>query len=138
MKKIGLIILTITILLCGMVTGCSREDTDPVFGDAIPEKITSIEVSGFYNGSDLEPWELTQEQTEELNTWLAELSLKHRTYAEEETPNKIYSGGTSYQFHINDGELTFTWVCIDKAYIWYNDEWYEITNDQTPPLGLDS
>lgn len=138
MKKIGFIMLTITILLCSMVTGCSRKDTDPVFADAIPEKITSIEVSGFYNGSDLEPWELTQEQTEELNTWLAELSLKHRTYAEEETPNKVYSGGTSYQFHINDGELTFTWVCIDKAYIWYNDEWYEITNDQTPPLGLDS
>lgn len=136
MKKTSLIMLALTALLCGMVTGCSREDTASVFGDAIPEKFTNIEVSGFYNGSDSDPWELTQEQMEELNVWLSELSLKHGTYAEGETPNKVWSGGTSYQFDINDGELTFAWVYIDKAYIFYNDEWYEIKNDQTPPLGL--
>ena len=57
--------------------------------EAIPENITHIEASGSRNGGYLEPWELTQAEIEELNTWVPQLSLKHRTYAEGETPNCV-------------------------------------------------
>ena len=79
MKKYRLILLMLAVLLCVMATGCSSKDTDisSIFGDVLPEKITSIEVSGYYNGGVLEPWELTREEIEELNAWLSELLLKH-------------------------------------------------------------
>ena len=84
----------------------------------------------------MEPWELTQAEIEELITWVSQLSLKHRTYAEGKTPNRVYNGGVGYSFNINDGELTFDWASIDKAYILYDGKWYEITNTLTPPLDL--
>ena len=139
MKKYRLILSMLAVLLCITVTGCSSKDKgiSPILGDVLPEKITSIEVSGFYNGSDLEPWQLTQEEIEELNAWLSELSLEHRTYAEGKAPNEVWNGGSSYQFNVNDGELSFAWVYIDKAYFWYDGEWYEIINKSVPPLNLD-
>ena len=139
MKKYHLILLILSALICVVVTGCSSKDTDisSILGDAFPEKITSIEVSGFYNGSALETWELTQEEIEELNVWLSELSLKHRAYAEGEAPNEVWNGGTAYQFNVNDGELSFSWANIDMAYIQYDGEWYEIINESVPPLNLD-
>lgn len=138
MKNDRLMLSVLAVLSCLLVTGCSGSNTDisSILGKALPEEITSVEMSGFYNGSDLEPWELTQEEIEELKAWLPELSLKHRTYDEGEAPNEVWSGGTSYQFYVNDGALFFTWSYSDKAYIVYGGEWYEIKNDQTPPLGL--
>lgn len=139
MKKFSQILSIMVVLLCVMVTGCSSKDNgiSPILGDALPEKITSIEVSGFYNGGDLEPWQLTQEEIEELNAWLSELSLEHRTYDEGKAPNEVWNGGSSYQFDVNDGELSFTWIYIDKAYFWYDGEWYEIINKSIPLLNLD-
>lgn len=140
MKKYPLILCILAGLLYLVVTGCSngRTDIPSILDKALPEKITSIKMSGFYHGSELEPWELTQEEMEELWAWLPKLSLEHRTYAEGEAPNEVWSGGTSYRFQINDGELSFTWSYLDKAYIVYDGVWYEITNDLTPPLGLAS
>ncbi len=135
MKKINLIMLLLTVLLCGMVTGCSKEEA-LVLDDVIPDNITSVEISGFYGGSELKLRELTQEEIEELNTWVSELSLEHRTYAKGEAPNEAWSGGTSYRFNINDGKMSFSWINIDKTYILYDNEWYEITNTSNPPLGL--
>ncbi len=135
MKRFGFIILALSTLMCIALTGCSKANEVSVITEAIPESITRIEASGFYNG-ELEPWELTQAEIEELNTWVPQLSLKHRTYAEGETPNRVYNGGICYSFNINDGELFFDWVYIDTAYILYDGEWYEITNTLTPPLDL--
>lgn len=135
MKKSGFIMFALSVLLCLTITGCSNESASSVISEAIPENITRIEVSGYRNG-ELEPWELTQAEIEELNTWIPQLSLKHRTYAEGESPNKVYNGGIGYTFNINDGEMSLTWSYIDKAYILYDDEWYEITNTSTPPLDL--
>ena len=135
MKKSHLAALVSSMLSCLIITGCSTENASSVIGEAFPENITHIEVSGFYNG-ELEPWELTQTEIEELDTWIAQLSLKHRTYAEGEAPNEVYAGGVCYRFDINDGEMSFTWVHIDAAYLQYDGGWYEITNTTTPPLGL--
>ena len=139
MKKYRLILSMLAVLLCVTVTGCSSKDKgiSLILGDVLPEKITSIEVSGFYNGGDLEPWQLTQEEIEELNAWLSELSLKHRTYAEGKAPNEVWNGGSAYQFNVNDGELSFSWANIDTAYIQYDGERYEIINKSVPPLNLD-
>ena len=135
MKRLYPAAIVLSMLSCLIVTGCSAENTSSVISEAIPENITHIEVSGFYNGA-LEPWELTQTEIEELDTWIAQLSLKHRTYAEGEAPNEVYAGGVCYRFDINDGEMSFTWVHIDAAYLPYDGGWYEITNTTTPPLGL--
>ncbi len=135
MKKFSSILLALSILLCFTITGCSNESASSVIDEVLPESITSIKMSG-YHGSELEPRELTQTEINELRTWISQLSLEHRTYAEGETPNRVWNGGTSYGFNVNDGELSFDWVYIDKAYILYDDEWYEITNTSNPPLNL--
>ena len=106
-----------------------------MISDAIPESITFVEVSGFYN-SELDPWELTQVEIEELCVWIPQLNLKHRTYDKGKAPNEGCNGESYYTFNVNDGEMSFTWVYIDKAYIRYDGEWYEITNTSTPPLNL--
>ena len=48
MKKYRLILSMLAVLLCVTVTGCSSKDKgiSPILGDVLPEKITSIEVSG--------------------------------------------------------------------------------------------
>jgi len=136
MKKFGSLLLALSIMLCFTITGCSNESASSVIDEVLPENITSIEVSGFRNGGELEPWELTQAEIDELRTWINQLSLKHRTYAEGETPNMVWNGGTSYGFNVNDGEVSFAWTNIDRAYIQYDGEWYEITNTSNPPLNL--
>ena len=134
MRKFSSILFALSILLCFTIAGCSYESTSSVV--ALPENITSIEVSGFRNGSELEPWELTQAEIDELGTWITQLSLQHRTYAEGETPNRVWNGGVSYSFNINEGQISFSWVHLDKVYIFYNSEWYEIMNTSTAPLDL--
>ncbi len=136
MKRVGSIILALSTLMCSALTGCSMSNDVSAITEAIPESITRIEASGSLNGGYLEPWELTQAEIDELRTWIPRLSLKHRTYAEGETPNRVYNGGICYSFNINDGELSFTWIYIDTAYIMYDGEWYEITNTLTAPLDL--
>ena len=135
MKRFGYIIFALSALMCIVLTGCAKANEVLMITEAIPEIITRIEASGSYNG-ELEPWDLTQAEIEELNTWIPQLSLKHRTYAEGETPNRVYNGGICYTIDINDGEMRFTWIYIDKPYIQYDGEWYEITNTKTPPLDL--
>jgi len=136
MKKFSSILLALSILLCFTITGCSNESASSVINEVLPENITSIEMSGFYNGGELEPWELTQTEIDELRTWINQLSLEHKTYAEGKTPNRVWNGGTSYGFNVNDGEVSFAWANIDKAYIVYDGEWYEVMNPSTPPLDL--
>lgn len=136
MKRMCSSMLALAILLCGMAAGCSKKDAASVFGDAMPEKITQVEASGFYNGGVVAPWELTQAEMEELSTWLGGLSLKQKTFSKGEFPGDE-DGGTAYEFNINGSELTFVWVDIGTAeYVLYNSEWYEIINTSVPPLGL--
>ncbi len=114
MKGLTLLRLGLLMLLCLIVTGCSVENASSVISEAIPENIARIEVSGFYNG-ELEPWELTQAEIEKLNTWITQLSLKHRTYAEGEAPSEVYAGGVCYSFNINGGDMSFTWIYIPES-----------------------
>ena len=111
MKRFGFIILALLALSSIVLIGYSKSNEVSVITEAIPESITRIEASGDYNG-ELEQWELTEAEIEELNTWVPQLSIKHRTYAEGETPNRVYNGGICYTFAINDGEMSFSWIYI--------------------------
>lgn len=82
----------------------------------MPETIKSVKMSGFHNG-ELEPWDLNSTEIEDLKVWIGQLSLEHKTYKENEAPNEKWAGGISYSFNINDGELSFTYLSIDAAYI---------------------
>ena len=135
MKKLKPIAYALIILLCLILNGCSSDNAISVISDAIPESITLVEVSGFYN-SELDPWTLTQAGIEELCAWIPQLNLKHMTYDKGKAPNEVWNGGSYYTFNVNDGEMSFTWTYIDKAYIRYDGEWYKITNTSTPPLNL--
>lgn len=137
MKKNRFYVFALFVLLCLIVIICvGKRGSSFLISEMIPENITRIEVSGFQNGGELEPWELDQEEIEELTEWLSELSLRHKTYGEGKSPNIIWNGGVSYEFNINDGELSFAWLYIDKAYIYYDDEWYVIVNKSEAPLNL--
>ena len=90
MIKIKFHLFALLIFLCFTVTECSdrREPSNAqqlsVINEMIPENITQIEVSDFYNGEKLEPWELDEEEIKELAAWISELSLMHKTYGEGE------------------------------------------------------
>ena len=127
--------------LCGLVlavslilAGCSNAESGII---SLPDDVKTVVVIVDRNGSEMEPQELEQTEIDALLIWINQLSLTHRTYDEGKTPNLVWNGGSSYKFNINDNELSFSYVYIDKAYIHYNDEWYEIKAPSTPPLDLD-
>lgn len=123
-------------ILCGAVIAAGVFRRKNILLEVLP-KIETVSVSGFYNGGCLEPRELNGAEREELDAWIRRLSLRRRTYRAGEAPNQIWSGGTSYQFSVNQGELSFSYVWIDRAYIWYEEEWYEIVSSPEPPPGFE-
>lgn len=101
----------------------------------MPDEITEVEVSGYYNGSVIKPGEFVIQDLEAFKTWFAELSFEHREFAEGKTPGETLAGGNSYQFDVNNGALVFTYADFGiGAYIVYDNEWYEITNPSEPPF----
>jgi len=147
MKKLSIFLFGIAILLCVSFTACSRglvpgapdDKTSAIVDEMIPESIVRVELGGGqYNGGWVEPRELSQTEIEELSTWVSQLSLTHRTFEEGESPGDL-SGCTAYTFNYNEDETSFTWVDTGtEKYIYYADEWYEITNTLDAPLDLPS
>ena len=138
MKKYKFSILALVILLCFSVTACSENDRTS--SDLlIPENITSVELGGGqYNGGWVEPRELSQTEIEDLNTWVSQLSLIHKTFEKGSSPGGL-EGGTAYTFNFNGDETSFTWVDIGaEQYVHCEGEWYEIIDTSDAPLGLPS
>lgn len=101
----------------------------------MPDEITEVEVSGYYNGGVIKPGEFIIQDFEAFKTWFAEFSFEHREFAEGKTPGETLAGGNSYQFDVNNEELVFTYADFGTgAYIVYDNEWYEITNPSEPPF----
>ena len=138
MKKYKFSILALAILLCFSVTACSENERTSS-GLLIPENITSVELSGGqYNGGLVEPRELLQTEIEDLNTWVSQLSLIHKTFEKGNSPGDL-NGGTVYTFNFNGDETSFSWVDIGtEQYIHYGNEWYEIIDNSDAPLGMPS
>ena len=102
---------------------------------AMPDEITEVEVSGYYNGGVIKPGEFVIQDFDAFKTWFAELSFEHREFAEGKAPGETQAGGNSYQFDINNGVLFFTYADFGiGAYIVYDNEWYEIKNPKLPPV----
>ncbi len=144
MKKLSIFLFGIAILLCVSFTACSSglvidDKTSAIVDEMIPESIVRVELGGGqYNGGWVEPRELSQTEIEELSAWVSQLSLTHRTFEEGESPGDL-SGCTGYTFNYNEDETSFTWVDTGtEKYIYYEDEWYEITNTLDAPLDLPS
>jgi len=101
----------------------------------MPDEITEVEVSGYYNGSVIKPGVFVIQDFEAFKTWFAEISFEHREFAEGKNPGETLAGGNSYQFDVNNEELVFTYADFGiGAYIVYDNEWYEITNPSEPPF----
>lgn len=141
MKKYRFLFLSLAILLSFSVTACSgkTENMSSVIDELVPENITSVELGGGqYNGGWVEPRELSSTEIEDLNTWISQLSLSHKTFEKGNSPGDL-AGGTGYTFNYNGDEISFTWVDIGTGkYIYYENEWYEITNTSDAPLDLPS
>ena len=101
----------------------------------MPDEITEVEVSGYYNGSVIKPGVFVIQDFEAFKTWFAEISFEHREFAEGKNQGETLAGGNSYQFDVNNEELVFTYADFGiGAYIVYDNEWYEITNPSEPPF----
>lgn len=104
--------------------------------EILPESVVSVEVEIDRQGSGIPDYKsLDSTEIEEFKEWAQQLSLNPREYKDGETPAEIYCGGHSYKYRINDGEVEFSYLEIDKNYIWYDNHWYEITNPNAPPIG---
>lgn len=132
--KLALVWACITI-----IAGCSSPKVSFDTDNLVPENITSVELGGGqYHGSWVESRELSQTEIEELSTWVSQLSLTHRMFEEGNSPGDL-NGGTGYIFNYNEDEASFTWVDTGaEKYIYYEDEWYEITSTSGSPLDLPS
>lgn len=131
MKRISLLLgvgLSASIILAG----CSEKSIFKL-NEVLPQ-IESVSICGYYDGSVIAPWELDQSEIEELTTWIGHLSLEHRIFKEGENPGETFAGGNSYTFDLNNGEQSFTYADIDKPYIIFEEEWYEVKNPSDLPI----
>jgi len=114
-----------------------RTPANRVGSITMPDEITEVEVSGYYNGGVIQPEDFVVEDFDEFAEWFSLLSLEHRTFEEGKNPGEMYAGGDSYTFDINDGALTFTYAIGGSPvteYIIYDEEWYEVLNPSELPF----
>lgn len=133
MKRISLLfgaVLSVSIILAG----CSNKSVSKL-NEVLPQ-IESVSICGYYDGNEITPLELDQSEIEELTTWISNLSMERRVFKEGEKPNETFAGGNSYTFGLNNGEQSFTYADIDKPYIIFEEEWYEVKNPSDPPLEI--
>ncbi|MBS6397350.1 MAG: hypothetical protein KH452_09420 [Clostridiales bacterium] len=132
MKKYIVIIIANVCMLS--MSGCQKTVSgSDVF--SMPGEISKVEISGYYDGSVINAGDFVVENFNELATWLSNLSLQHRTFADGKTPSETQSGGDSYIFTINNDVLTFTYADGGTTeYIVYNEEWYEVLNPSELPF----
>lgn len=114
-----------------------RTPANRVGSITMPDEITEVEVSGYYNGGVIQPGDFVVEDFDEFEEWFSQLSLEHRTFEEGKNPGEMYAGGDAYTFDINDGALTFTYAIGGSPvteYIIYDEEWYEVLNPSELPF----
>ena len=78
--------------------------------------------------------ELNGEESTALKNWIDSLTVTPRTYPDGQAPNQVFAGGISYEFNINHGDFTFTYLDIDKTYLYLDGNWYQIEASETMPI----
>lgn len=117
------------------LTGCSRQE-DSAMMAMLPEQIYRAEVT-YYVYSSATTRELNSDEILSLQEWLATLMPEQVTFTAGEAPNEVYAGGEAYAFVINDGEYAFSYLLIDNAYLFMDNEWYLLPDTSAPPLEMD-
>lgn len=124
------ILLLATILLTVVLARCNSADIK-----LIPKSITQVDVTYSVYSNTTEKWTLDSSGISDWTAWVEGLSLKHEPFDGGEEPSAVYVGGESYLFDINNGELTFSYIDFGtKAYIYYGDEWYKVSNPSGSPI----
>lgn len=128
MRKHRIAILFFVTILTVALAGCNSTDIK-----LLPENIAQVDVTYSVYSNTTEKRTLDSAGISDWTAWVEELSLKHETFDDGETPGAVYAGGESYLFDINNGELTFSYIDFGtKAYIYYGDEWYKVSKPKSP------
>ncbi len=129
------IISLVMVLVLGLsMAGCNQQE-ETITPTLIPDEISSIEVT-----HDFYPLEITKELDNDeiviIKEWAAALEWEQTPLGEEETPDS-YAGGEAWIFHVNNGEITFTYVYqgVSSA-ILIDSEWYAVENPSNPPVEI--
>lgn len=129
--KIGVLFLA-TILII-MISGCHDSAANNLL--SLPESVEQISINYENCSNEADTWNLDSEGITDWAAWINELSVKHETFDDGNTPNTYYAGGAVYLFNINDGELSFYYYDFgSEAHIVYCDEWYKVLNPITLPF----
>ena len=100
-----------------------------------PDNIKTIEVTYWVYSSEISR-ELSQDEIIALKEWATSLEWKKTPLNETETPSN-YAGGVQWDFNINNGELTFSYVDYGASAIFVNNKWYAVKNPSNPPVEVD-
>ena len=119
------------LLLPLVITACGSQK---IKAGLFPEETASVQVI-YSHAAESVAWELEAEETEAVRGWAEALELKHRAFEEGSTPGDT-EGGASWEFVINGGEASFTYVVSGDGYLIFEDEWYEAENPSDPPVEM--
>lgn len=135
MKNSRWITLFLSIMFIFFITGCNNQEDTSIVGELISsDAIGQVDISYMY-AAEVTEWKLEQDKIEDFKSWVLALSLEHKTFEEGSSPGDS-DGGSVYNFNINNGKTTFSYVMTGEVkYIIFRDEWYEVSNPSDPPVG---
>ena len=97
-----------------------------------PDDIKTIEVTYLVYSSEISR-ELSQDEIIDVTEWATSLEWEQTPLNETETPSN-YAGGIQWDFNVNNGELTFSYMDYGASAIFIDNEWYAVKNPSYPPI----
>ena len=118
----------IGLLLAASLAGCGRTAAPALF----PEKTDAV-TAVYWHAAEETSWDLRPEEIAAVREWAEALELERRTFAQGASPGDA-DGGTVYDFQINGGEASFSYVLSNGGYIVLDGAWYEAADPSDPPV----
>lgn len=135
MKNSRWITWFLSILFIFAIAGCANQEDTSIVSELIPsDAIEQVDISYAY-AAEITEWKLEQDKIGDFRSWVMALSLEHKIFEEGNSPGDR-DGGAVYNFSINNGKTTFSYVMSGEVkYIVFRDEWYEVSDPSDPPVG---
>ena len=131
MKKFVPLILTA--ILVFTLAACGENQTQSKID--VPDSMSKVSIS-FHSMGQITEWELDENKLSALQEWVNNLSLENLTEKEIKELNAT-DGGSAYEFNINDGEISFTYLSHgSQKYVVFDDTWYRVLNAVDPDVEL--
>ena len=92
----------------------------------------TIEVTYLVYSSEISR-ELRQDEIRDFTECATSFEWEQTPLNETETPSN-YAGGIQWDFNVNNGELTFSYVDYGASAIFIDNEWYAVKNPSYPPI----